>query len=209
MQVVVSSLRRVDWTELRPNFFATFPLGVLESAPQWWIAVTRSPNSKTTADLQSALFKKFPNISAVDLNVVIHALQSVLGRINFAVQFMGLFTAATGIIILVNALATSRQSRIRESVMLRTLGASSSQIRRIMAIEYGLIGMIAGGVGISLALAAASALGIWVFKVDFMFPLFQIIFAYSSVIVLALLTGMSGSRGIAAHPPLAILGKEV
>lgn len=208
MEVKVSSLRRVDWTELRPNFFATFPLGVLEGAPQWWIAVTRSPDPETTARLQSALFKKYPNVSAVDLNVVLDALQSVFGRINFAIQFMGFFTAATGVIILINALSTSRQSRIRESVLLRTMGASASQIRRIMAIEYGMIGAIAGTVGIGLALAAASALGTLVFKVDFTVPWLQITSAFVFVVLLALITGMAGSRGIATHSPLAILRKE-
>lgn len=208
MEVTVSSLRKVDWTELRPNFFATFPLGVLESAPQWWIAVTRSPDRETTAQLQSALFKQFPNVSAVDLNVVLDALQSVFGRINFAIQFMGLFTAGTGVIILINALSSSRQSRIRESVLLRTIGASSSQIRSIMAIEYGLIGAIAGTVGIGLALTAATALGIWVFKVDFTVPWLQIVLAFTFVVFTSLITGMAGSRGIATHPPLAILRNE-
>jgi putative ABC transport system permease protein len=208
MEVVVSSLRKVDWTKLRPNFFATFPLGVLEGAPQWWIAVTRSPDRETTANLQSALFKKFPNMSAVDLNVVLDALQSIFGRINFAIQFMGLFTAATGIIILINALSTSRQSRIHESVLLRTLGASALQIRSIMAIEYGLIGAIAGAVGIGLALTAASTLGVLVFKLDFTVPWLQIVAAFLFVVCLALITGMAGSRGIATHPPLAILRKE-
>jgi len=208
LEVKVSSLRRVDWTELRPNFFATFPLGVLEGAPQWWIAVTRSPDRETTASLQSALFKKFPNVSAVDLNVVLDALQSVFGRINFAIQFMGFFTAATGVIILINALSTSRQSRIGESVLLRTIGASASQIRSIMAIEYGLIGAIAGTVGIGLALVAAASLGIWVFKVEFVLPWLQIASAFAFVVLLALITGMAGSRGIATHPPLAILRKE-
>lgn len=208
MEVTVSSLRRVDWTELRPNFFATFPLGVLEGAPQWWIAVTRTPDRATTAALQSALFKQFPNVSAVDLNVVLDALQTVFGRINFAIQFMGLFTAATGVIILFNALATSRQSRIRESVLLRTIGASASQIRSIMAIEYGLIGAISGIVGISLAIIAAGALGVWVFKVDFTVPWLQIAAAFISVVLLALITGMAGSRGIAQYPPLVILRSE-
>jgi putative ABC transport system permease protein len=139
---------------------------------------------------------------------VLDALQSVFGRINFAIQFMGFFTAATGVIILINALSTSRQSRIGESVLLRTIGASASQIRSIMAIEYGLIGAIAGTVGIGLALVAAASLGIWVFKVEFVLPWLQIASAFAFVVLLALITGMAGSRGIATHPPLAILRKE-
>jgi putative ABC transport system permease protein len=209
MEVVVGNLRRVDWTELRPNFFATFPLGVLEAAPQWWIAVTRSPDSATTARLQSDLFAEFPNISAVDLNVILNALESVLGRINFAIQFMGLFTVATGVIILLNVLATSRRSRVQESVILRTLGARASQIRWIMALEYGIIGAVAGVLGIGLALCAASALGIWVFQVEFHLPWLQILAAIGSVVGLAVVIGLAGSRGIATHPPLAVLRREV
>lgn len=209
MQVRVSSLRKVDWTEMRPNFFATFPAGVLEAAPQWWIAVARSPDVATTAALQTELFQKYPNVSAVDLNVVLEALQSIFGRINFAIRFMGLFTAATGIIILANAVSTSRSQRIKESVLLRTLGAGGGQIRLILALEYALIGVVAAVIGVGLALIAASSLGVWVFKVDFSLPWGQISAAVATVIVLAVATGMSSSRGIASHPPLAILRREV
>lgn len=205
LEVEISSLRTVDWTQMWPNFFATFPLGVLEGAPQWWIGVTRSPNTETTAKLQSEIFGKFPNVSAVDLNVVIEALQTVLGRINFAVKFMGLFTMATGIIILANAVAASRHQRVAESALLRTLGASGRQIRTILAIEYGLLGLVAGLIGVALALAAGFALGIWVFKVDFYIPWLQVIGAVSTVIILSTATGLLCSRGISTAPPLHVL----
>lgn len=208
VEVRLSSLRKVDWTELRPNFFATFPLGVLEGAPQWWIAVARSPDVETTAALQAELFRKYPNISAVDLNVVIDALQNIFGRINFAIRFMGLFTAITGIIILANAVTTSRDQRIRESVLLRTIGASGRQIRIILALEYALVGFVAAVIGVGLALAASAALGIWVFKVDFAVPLGLVAGALAAVTALAVGTGMLSSRGIASHPPLAVLRRE-
>jgi putative ABC transport system permease protein len=208
MQVRISSLRVVDWTELRPNFFATFPLGVLEDAPQWWIAVARSPDVETTAALQSELFKKYPNVSAVDLNVVIDAIQNIFSRINFAIRFMGLFTMATGIIILANAVSTSRNQRIRESVLLRTLGASGGQIRAILGLEYALVGILSATIGTGLALVAASALGVFVFKVDFYVPWIQVCGAVGMVTVLSVVTGMSSSRGIASHPPLVILRED-
>lgn len=208
LEVTVSSLRKVDWTQMWPNFFATFPLGVLEGAPQWWIGVTRSPDTETTAVLQSEIFKAYPNVSAVDLNVVIDALQSVLGRISFAVRFIGLFTMATGIIILANAVAASRHQRIRESVILRTLGASSRQIRSVLALEYALLGLIAGVVGVGLALIAAGGLGKWVFKVDFYMPWIQIFGAIGAVVLLSVATGLFSSRGIASQPPLKILRED-
>lgn len=208
VEVEIRSLRKVDWTELRPNFFATFPLGVLEGAPQWWIAVARSPDVETTVAVQAELFRKYPNISAVDLNVVINALQNIFGRINFAIRFMGLFTAITGIIILANAVTTSRDQRIRESVLLRTIGASGGQIRVILALEYALVGFVAAVIGVGLALLASAALGIWVFKVDFALPLGLVAGAVAAVTALAVGTGMLSSRGIASHPPLAVLRRE-
>lgn len=208
MEVVVSSLRKVDWTELRPNFFATFPLGVLEGAPQWWIAVARSPDVVTTAAIQTELFQKYPNISAVDLNVVIDALQSLFGRINFAIRFMGIFTAITGVIILANAVTTSRNQRVRESVLLRTIGASARQIRMILALEYALVGFVAAFIGVGLAVAASAALGLWLFKVEFLVPYALIGLAVGLVTTLAVFTGLLSSRGIASHPPLAILRTE-
>jgi len=205
IEVEVSSLRTVDWTQMWPNFFATFPIGVLEPAPQWWIGVTRSPDIETTAALQSAIFHAYPNVSAVDLNAVIEALQNVFGRISFAVRFMGLFTMATGIIILANAVTASRHQRVRESVLLRTMGASGRQIRLVLAAEYALIGLISGVVGVGLALAAAASLGSWVFKVDFYVPWLQIAGAIGAVVSLSVITGLLCSRGIASQSPLAIL----
>ncbi len=205
IEVEITSLRTVDWTQMWPNFFATFPVGVLEDAPQWWIAVTRSPDVATTAQLQSQIYRAFPNISAVDLNVILEALQTVLGRINFAVRFMGFFTMATGIIILANAVAASRHRRIAESALLRALGASSHQIRAMLAIEYALLGLIAGSVGVALALTAGALLGTYVFKVDFYVPWLQVAGALASVTALATLTGLFCSRGISSAPPLQVL----
>jgi len=208
LEVEVSSLRVVDWTQMWPNFFATFPLGVLEGAPQWWIAVTRSPDTETTARLQSEIFKAYPNISAVDLNILIDAVQTVLGRINFAIRFMGLFTMATGIIILANAIAASRHRRSAESALLRTLGARTGQIRAVLAVEYALLGLVAGLLGVALALLAAAALGVWVFKVDFHVPWLQAAAALLTVTALATGTGLLCSRGVSSSPPLRVLRQD-
>ncbi|MFP4261658.1 MAG: ABC transporter permease, partial [Opitutales bacterium] len=205
LEVEVTSLRTVDWTQMWPNFFATFPLGVLEGAPQWWIAVTRSPDSETTAKLQSEVYRTFPNISAVNLDIIIDALQTVLGRINFAVRFMGFFTMATGIIILANAIAATRHRRIAESALLRTMGARSAQIRAMLAVEYALLGLVAGTIGVALALAAGAALGSLVFKVDFYIPWLQATGAILSIVALATATGLLCSRGISTAPPLQVL----
>ncbi|MGB0370759.1 MAG: ABC transporter permease [Opitutales bacterium] len=205
IEVVVSSLRTVDWLQMRPNFFVTFPTGVLEAAPHWWIAVTRSPDVETTAALQRDIFLDFPNVSAVDLQVVLSALENVLSKISFAVRFMALFTIGTGIVVLASAITTSRYQRVRESVLLRTLGASGKQVRGIMAIEYLMIGAIAASLGIIIAMLAAWALARFLLEIEVVLPISDSVLAALGVAFLTLITGMLNSRGIAQHPPLSIL----
>ncbi len=208
MQVRVSSLREVDWTRMRPNFFATFPTGVLEEAPHWWIAVTRTPSVEVTADLQRKIFEAYPNVSAIDLRIVIAALQKVLGRVNFAIRFMALFTVLTGIVVMAATLITSRYQRVRESVLLRTLGAGGSQVRAIMAVEYALLGALAGLLGVGTALAAGIALTHFAFNLEIGIPWGESVLAIALTASLTLLVGLANSRGIASHPPLAILRQE-
>ena len=88
---------------------------------------------------------------------------------------------------------------------MRTLGASGRQIQTILAIEYALLGLVAGLIGVILALIASGALGIWVFKVDFYIPWLQVITAIATVVALSTATGLFCSRGICSAPPLQVL----
>ena len=208
VEVEVSSLRTVDWRQMRPNFFATFPTGVLESAPHWWIAVTRSPDVETTARLQRDIFRVFPNVSVVDMKVILESLESIVSKISFAIRFMALFTIATGIVVLASAVTTSRYQRVRESILLRTLGAQSGQVRWIMAIEYALVGAVAATVGTLLSIAGSLGLAYWLLNIEMTLPWLTCGATIVAVSGLTLLTGLLNSRGISSHPPLEILREE-
>ena len=77
----------------------------------------------------------FPNVSAMDLTLILQTLDSILSKISFAIRFMALFTVATGLVVLVGAILTGRYQRVRESILLRTLGASRKQVLRILLVE--------------------------------------------------------------------------
>ncbi|MBI3682543.1 MAG: ABC transporter permease, partial [Acidobacteria bacterium] len=128
----VRSIRKVDWQQIKPNFFVVFPVGVLEAAPQTYLLVTKTPSSALSAAVQRAVVQQFPNVSAIDLTSVLHTLDTILSRISFALRFMALFSIVAGLLVLANAVATSRYQRMQESVLLRTLGASRTQIRQIL-----------------------------------------------------------------------------
>ena len=172
------------------------------------VVTTRVPSVEESARLQREMIRQFPNVSTIDLRLVLQTLDSILSKISFVVRFMAMFTVATGLLVLVGALLTGRYQRIQESVLLRTLGASRGQILKILLVEYLALGSLAALTGILLALAAAWALAQFVFHVRFAPQAAPLVIAALAVPGLTVLTGMLMSRGVLNQPPLAILRSE-
>ncbi len=209
IQTVVGSVRKVDWRRIRTNFFITFPTGVLEDAPQIHALVTRVEDPQKSADFQRALVQAFPNVSVIDLALILSTLDSVLSKIGFVIRFMASFSIFTGLTVLLGAVSTGRYQRIQESVLLRTLGASKSQIIKITVLEYFYLGSLAVITGLLLSLAGSWALTKYVFNAPF-FPSFLPLIIISIVVIgLTILLGMLNSRGVVDRPPLEVLRVEV
>ena len=204
----VKSIRRVDWQRLQPNFFVVFSAGVLESAPQTYVLLTNVPSNTVSAAVQRAVVQQFPNVSAIDLRSVLHTLDTILSRVSFAMQFMTLFSIMAGLLVLTGAVASSQQQRLRESVLLRTLGASRRQIRQILVIEYFFLGSFAAVTGLLLAGAASWALTYWLFQAPFIATGLPGVVALLAVIGLTIMVGIMGSRGMVNRPPLEVLREE-
>ena len=205
VQTTIHSMREVDWQRIQPNFFVVFPKGVLESAPQFHVLTTRVQTTEQSAALQRTLVQRHPNVSAVDLGILLETIDDVLSQVAFVVRFMALFSVVTGLIVLAAAVTTSRYQRIREAVLLRTLGASQKQIRRILLLEYTFLGMLAALTGLLLSIGGAWAVTYFVFDIDFALPAWAIAGVFALVTALTILVGMLNSRGIANRPPLEIL----
>jgi putative ABC transport system permease protein len=204
----IGSIRKVDWQQVKPNFFVVFPVGVLETAPQTYLLVTRTPSADISAAIQRAVVQQFPNISAIDLTSVLHTLDMILARIAFAIRFMSLFSIAAGLSVLANTLLTSRAQRRQESALLRTLGASRTQLRQVLLAEYALIGGIAALSGVLLAILASWALSRWLFETIFAPTATPILIAAFIVSGFTILAGLVGNRGVVSHPPLEILRND-
>lgn len=208
LDTVVASLRKVDWRQVRPNFFVLFPAGALEAAPSMHLIATRVANAGESARMQRELVAAFPNVSAIDLTLVLQTLDGVLTKVGFVVRFMALFTVVTGLIVLAGAVLAGRWQRIQESILLRTLGASRRQIRQILMAEYAALGLIASSLAVVLAVAASWALARFAFKTDYVLTWPPLGLAVAAVTLLTLLIGLATSRGIADQPPLEILRRE-
>jgi putative ABC transport system permease protein len=201
----VAAIRAVDWKRIQPNFFVVFPSGVLEEAPGFYILTTRVPTRESSATMQRAVVQKFPNVSIIDLTLVLDTIDAILNKVSFVIRFMALFTVATGLIVLVASVLTGRYQRIQETILLRTLGASRQQVHRILLAEYLLLGLLAGLTGIVLAEGGAWALARFVFNAEFHFAILPMIVASVAVVSLTIITGLIANRGVLDSPPLEII----
>ena len=205
---VVGSVRKVDWRQMRPNFFAVFPEGVLEEAPKFWVVVTHGEGPEQIGAIERALVDAHPNVSAIDVTLVLNVVDELLERVSFVIRFMAGFSVLTGLLVLAASILTGRYRRMEESVLLRALGATRGRVARILDVEVALIGLLAAVTGVVLAAAGTWALAIHRFEVDFALDTTANVAALVLVPLLTLLLGRLASRGLADAPPLEVLRDE-
>ena len=202
---MITSVRRVDWARLETNYFVVFEPGSLDRAPQSFILLTRVPGDTARADMQRTLAIAFPNVTTIDLAAVQQTFERIIFRATLGIRFMGLFSVIGGILVLAGAIAASRYQRMRESVLLRTLGARRTQIRAILLTEYAALGALAALAGGLLGLSAGWAIVRFVFDFEFTVPLLRITLVIGGTVLLAVLVGAAGSRPVVRNTPLEVL----
>ncbi len=201
----VTSLRKVDWRRFNLNFFMVFPSGVLENAPGFHVVTTRTPDATSSGRLQRALAGEFPNVSAIDLTNILETVRDIFAKISLIVSILGGCTLFAALPILIGTLLNGRDVRLRESVLLRTLGASARQVRAILTIEYAALGFLAALTGCGLAVAANALLAVFVFEAAPYPDAALLSITFLATTSVAVLGGLALSRGVSNHPPLAIL----
>lgn len=208
MTTYVGSIRDIEFRSMRTRFFILFPNGVLEKAPQFLVFVTKSPDTETTAAYRSKVVKAFPNISVVDLGMILSTLNGILSKVSYIVKFMAGFSILTGLIVLISSLLLSKFQRVKESVLLRTIGASKNQILKINATEYGLLGGLAAITGIGISLIASYFLATRQFELDFSIEWWPLIAVFLFITGMTIFIGLLNSRDVVRKSPLEVLRKE-
>jgi putative ABC transport system permease protein len=209
LYTIVGSLRKVDWGRVQPNFRVVFPRGVLETAPQFYVLITHVPGSEASARFQQAVVRRYPNISIIDLGLILSVLDDILDKISFVIRFMAGFSICTGLVVLIASVLISKYQRIQETVLLRTLGASRKQIVIITGLEFFFLGAMGAGSGILLSLAGSWALARYSFEGSFSPQWPALIALFLSISLLTILIGLFNIREILRKPPLEILRREV
>jgi putative ABC transport system permease protein len=202
---VITSLREVKWQSFSPNFFAVFDPKSLASAPKQFAILVHAPTPTDVARLQRDVVSGFPTVSSLDLTLVQKTVASVLGKVTMAVRFLALISLALGVPVLFSAVAATRRERLREGVLLKTLGATRRQIGRIMLAEYVLLGTLGALTGVVLSTAASWALVHSMFKLAFVPALAPALLVAVAMIALAVAIGLMTGRDVFAETPMAAL----
>ncbi len=164
IETTVSSIRGVNWSRFEPNFFAVFEPSALERAPQTFVFLANSANERMGAVLQRDVVRRYPNVAIIDLTLVRQTVGEITRRATVAIRFLAIFSLAMGIPVLFSAVAATRRERLREGVLLKTLGATRQQIGRIMFAEYALLGLLGSLTGMLLSFGGAWAVMKFVFE---------------------------------------------
>ncbi len=208
INTVVGSIRKVNWQKVQPNFFVLFPAGILEPAPHMFVLISRASDKVLSADVQRVIVEQFPTVSVIDLELILKTAESILNQINWVIRFMAMFCILTGLVVLIATLMITRYQRIRENVLLRTLGAQTTHIYRITLIEFALLGSLATTVGAVVSLIGSWGLLTGLFQSSFEIPFRMTIALCGGVLAIVVAIGLWSSRGITRLSPLEVLRKE-
>ncbi|MCC6245503.1 MAG: FtsX-like permease family protein [Gemmatimonadaceae bacterium] len=202
VRTVITSLRTVNFARFEANFFVVFAPEAIRRAPQQYVVVANVPGGAPLAAIQRDVVRRFPNISSLDLTLVRETVGAIVNRVVLAIRFLGLFSLAMGIPVLFSAVAATRRARLREGVLLRTLGASRAQVARVLLAEYGALGALGATTGMLLAFAGAWGLTRFVFKDPFDPAVGPTLVIAIGMLVLTMTIGFLTSRDVYKATPM-------
>lgn len=200
----ITSLRKVDWSSMRVNFFVMFPTATMADVPMSYIAAFRVPEAGA-AGFDNALAKAFPNITSIDVSASIAQVQKVLDQVIRAVEFLFGFTLLAGLVVLFAAITATREARSREFAVMRALGASGRLLAQVQRAELLGVGALAGVLASIAAMAVGWALARYVFEFAWN-PQFWVPLAGGAAgALLALAAGWWGLREVLSRPVVQTL----
>ncbi len=199
----ITSVRKLEWGSMRANFFVIINPAAMADAPTTYMTAFHLPPE--SANLGNALTRNHPNLTVIDVSGIIRQLQDVLDQVVTAVEFLFLFTLASGVLVLYAALMGSQSERTREAGLLRALGATRQQLAQAQRIEFVLVGGLAGLLAASGAAALGWALATYQFKFPWVFEPGVWIAGLFVGALCAIVGGWLGLRGVLRQPPLQTL----
>lgn len=184
-----------------------FPEPVLHDLPAVWYGGVHCDPSATAA-LQRVLYAAYPTITVINVAATVEVVRQAILQITYVIQFLAAFSIFAGIVILASSIAGTRYRRIREVVVLKTLGATRPRIATIFSIEFAVLGLVAATVGLIFANLGAATFLHYTLKIDYHFQLGLTLFALAVTAALTVAAGWLASHRILGQKPLEVLREE-
>jgi putative ABC transport system permease protein len=202
----ITSLRKVDWSSMRVNFFVMFPTAKMADVPVTYIAAFKAPpDSGAGAGFDNRLSRDFPNITNIDVSISIAQIQRVLDQVIRAVEFLFGFTLAAGLVVLFAAVTATREARAKEFAVMRALGAGGKLLARVQRAELLGVGALAGVLASMAAMVVGWALARFVFEFSWSASPWVPLLGGLAGGVLALAAGWWGLREVLRRPVIDTL----
>ncbi len=199
----VTSVRRVEWDSLSPNFMLVLNPAALEGYPATFIASTFTPDRQVMLEVS----RRFPSVMVIDLESVLDQVRSVMDRAALAIQYVFLFTLLAGVVVLLAAIQATREERRFEVALLRTLGANRRRVLTALVVEFVTLGTLAGLLASLIASGVAWLLATRVFELQFALD-FTVI--GTGLVAGAVIVGVSGTLAtysVVREPPMGVLSQ--
>ena len=199
----VRSIRKVDWQSMRPNFFVVFPRAVLERYPGMYMTSFQLlPSQKP---LLNDLVRKLPTVTVIELDIVIKEMRSVVDQVARALELVLGVILVAGALVLISGVRSSLDARLKESALMRALGARQSLVLGTLWIEFLVLGGLAGALASVGAEVAAWGLQTRVFDMNWVptVTMWWLGPVLGAVIVGAL--GVWSCRRVVRVPPVQLL----
>ncbi|KAA2284455.1 ABC transporter permease [Arenimonas fontis] len=199
----ITSLRKVDWESFQPNFFVLASPGALDGFSGSHITAVKVPAGDTrfTAELVAA----FPNLSVVDVDVVLDQIRGTVDQVSTVVEAVFAFALLAGLLVLMAAVSASQDERLLEGGVMRVLGGRRRQLRLAQASEFAALGLIAGLVAAIAASLLAGVVARRVFDLPWTPDPAMIATGAGAGLVAALLAGLYATRRVVDAPPSVTL----
>jgi putative ABC transport system permease protein len=203
VDVTITSIRKLDWGSMRVNFFVIINPAAMTEVSQSWITAFHLPQGQGA--LMNAFTRDYPNLTIVDVGGILRQVQAVLDQVITAVEFLFIFTLASGVLVLYAALMGSQDERTREAGLLRALGATRKQLSQAQLIEFTLVGALSGVLAATGAAAMGWALATYQFKFAWEFSPSVWLVGLVAGALCAIAGGWLGLRNVLRQPPLQTL----
>ena len=198
----ITSLRKVDWSSMRANFFVIYPVSQLDDVAITYMSAFRAPERR---GFDNQLVRAFPNITNVDMTNTINQVQGVLDKVIRAVEFLFGFTLAAGVVVLFAAVTATREERAREFAIMRAVGASGVLLRQVQRAELIGIGLLAGFLASVVASVVGWGMARYAFDFDWTASPWVPLFGALAGAALALAAGWWGLREVLNRPVVETL----